>query len=105
MRRSAWAGRIPLSVYATSLRKSYADVLVRNALDSYIIVNANPEIDPIEVAAAADALNGTVVVDASTLFLADVVFGDLRELRSRFERLLLPDPQRDDILTARGPCR
>jgi nucleoside phosphorylase len=105
MRRSAWAGRIPLSVYATSLRKSYADALVRNALDSYIIVNANPEIDPIEVAAAADALNGTVVVDASTLFLADVAFGDLRELRSRFERLLLPDPQRDDILTARGPLQ
>ena len=56
MRRSAWAGRIPLSVYATSLRKSYADALVRNALDAYIILNGNPEIDLMETAAATDAL-------------------------------------------------
>lgn len=103
MRRSAWVGRIPLSVYATSLRKGYADALVRNALDSYIILNANPEIDPIETAAAMDALDATVVVDTSTLFLAATAFGDLAELRSRFERLLLPDPLRDDILAARGP--
>jgi nucleoside phosphorylase len=103
MRRAAWSGRIPLSFYATSLRKSYADALVRDALESYIILNPDPQIAPIEVAAAADALNGAVVVDASALFLADTAFGDLRELRSRFERLLLPAPQRDDILAARGP--
>jgi nucleoside phosphorylase len=103
MRRAAWAGRIPLSVYATSLRKSYADALVRDALESYVILSADTQIAPIEVAAAADALNGPVVVDASTLFLAEFAFGDLRELRSRFERLLLPAPQRDDILAARGP--
>ena len=103
MRRAAWAGRIPLSVYATSLRKSYADALVRDALESYIILSADTQIAPIEVAAATDALNGPVVVDTSTLFLADSAFGDLRELRSRFERLLLPAPQRDDVLAARGP--
>jgi nucleoside phosphorylase len=105
MRRSAWAGQIPMSVYATSLRKSYADALVRNALGTYVIVNANPEIDLVETAAAADALNGTVVVDTSTLYLAGIVLGDLVELRSRFERLLIPDPQRDDILAARGPLQ
>lgn len=105
MRRSAWAGRIPLSVYASSLRKSYADALIRNALDTYIILNGNPDIDLMETAAATDALNACIVVDTSTLFLAGTSFGDLGELRSRFERLLLPDPQRDDILAARGPLQ
>jgi nucleoside phosphorylase len=105
MRRAAWAGQVPLSVYATSLRKSYADALVRNALDCYVIEHPDPQIALAETAAATDALNNTVVVDTSTLFLADTAFGDLRDLRSRFDRLLLPAPQRDDVLAARGPLQ
>jgi hypothetical protein len=43
-----------------------------------------------------------VVVDTSALFLAPVTLGPATELRVHFERLLVPAPQRDDILQARA---
>jgi len=100
--RAAWAGQIPLSVYTTSVRRSYAEALIKDALGCYVIAHPDPQITVAETAVAVDARNGTVVVDTSTLFLADSAFGDLAELRSQFDRLLLSASQRDDILAAQA---
>lgn len=101
-RREAWAGKIPLSVFAAIVRRSYSEALIKNAAACYMIAQADPEVTSREVAAAASALNGTVVVDTSSLFLAHVAFGDVARLRSHFDRFLLGGPQRDDILAARS---
>jgi hypothetical protein len=66
-----------------------------------VIRHPDDRISAQEADAARRALNGTVVLDTSALFLAPVTLGHATELRAHFERLLVAAPQRDDILQAR----
>ena len=101
MRRAAWAGQVPISVVTTSVHRSYAEGLIKDALSCYPMLSGDPQVVLAEIAEAQERLNQAVVIDTSTLFLADAAFGDCGELRSRFERWVLSDAQRDDVLAAR----
>lgn len=101
MQRRAMAGQIPISVCISAFQRNYADALIRNSVGCYVIRHSDDRISAQETDAARDALDGTVVVDTSALFLAPVALGHATELRAHFERLLVAAPQRDDILQAR----
>jgi len=102
MRRRAMVGQIPISVVTSMLQRSYAEALVCNAIGCYVISSSDDRIIAEEMEAARHALDGTVVIDTTALFLAPVVLGGITELKARFERLLVAAPQRDDILAARA---
>ena len=102
MRLSAVAGQIPISVCTAALQRSYADSLIRDAFGCYVIRNSDPRVTAGEIEAARRAIDSTVVVDTSALFLAPVTLGAAKELRARFERILVAALQRDDILITRA---
>ena len=101
MQRSAIAGQIPISVCISAFGRNYAEALIRNTVGCYVIRYPDDRICAQEADAARRALDGTVVVDTSALFIAPVALGHATELRAHFERLLVAAPQRDDILQAR----
>jgi nucleoside phosphorylase len=101
MRRGAIVGQIPISVYTSGLQRSYAEGLIRNAVGCYVLQGTDDLVTAEEIEAARRALDGSVVVDTSALFLAEAVFGSTAELKSRFEHLLVTAPQRDDIVATR----
>ena len=102
MRRRVYVGQVPLSTYAAAAQRSYAQGLAQNAAGCYVIQSVDAEINTREIAAAIAALDETVVIDTSSLFFSELVFGDRSALRRRFDRLVLPAPLRDDILAARA---
>jgi hypothetical protein len=102
MQRSAITGQIPISVCISAFGRNYAEALIRNTVGCYVIRHPDDRISAQEADAARRALDGTVVLDTSALFLAPVTLGHATELRAHFERLLVAAPQRDDILQARA---
>lgn len=102
MQRGAIAGQIPISVCISAFGRNYAEALIRNTVGCYVIRHPDDRISAQEADAARQALDGTVVLDTSALFLAPVTLGHATELRAHFERLLVAAPQRDDILQARA---
>jgi hypothetical protein len=102
MRRRVYVGQVPLGTYAAAAQRSYAQGLAQNAAGCYVIQSVDAEINTREIAAAKAALDETVVIDTSSLFFAELVFGDRSAIRRRFDRLVLPAPLRDDILAARA---
>jgi hypothetical protein len=102
LHREVIAGRIPVSVYASVFGRDYAETLIRSTAGCYVIQYPDDRIFDQETDAARRALDGTVVVDISALFLAPVVLGESTELGVHFERLLVTASQRDDILQARS---
>ena len=102
MRRRAMIGQIPISVVTSLFQRSYAEALVCSAVGCYVIRNSDDRVTAEEIEAARHALDSTVAIDTSALFLAPIVLGGTTELRVRFERLLIAAPQRDDILAARA---
>jgi hypothetical protein len=101
LRRRALVGQLPIGVYAASLRRNYAEGLVRNAVGCYVIRGVDDRIRADEIEAARDSLDRAVVVDTSALFLSEATLGGASELRAHFERLIAASPQRDEILTAK----
>jgi len=102
MQRSAVAGQLPISVCISAFGRNYAEALIRNTVGCYVIRHPDDRVSAQEADAARGALDGTVVVDTSALFIAPVALGHATELRAHFERLLVAAPQRDDILKARA---
>ncbi len=102
VRKGVFVGQVPLASYAAVAQRSYAQALVQNAVGVYLIESPLEANTAIEVAAARAAIDREVVVDTSTLFLAEKVLGNLSELARRFEHLVLPAPLRDDVLSARA---
>jgi len=101
MQRAAIAGQIPISACVTALGHNYADALIRNTVGCYVIRNPDENLCAQEIDAARRALDTTVVVDTSALFLSPVTLEPATQLRAHFEQLLIAAPQRDDILQAR----
>ena len=101
MQRAAIAGQIPISVSVTAFGHNYADALIRNTVGCYVIRNPEENICAQEIDAARRALDATVVVDTSALFISPVTLEPATQLRAHFEQLLVAAPQRDDILQAR----
>ncbi|MFF7476954.1 hypothetical protein [Streptomyces sp. NPDC008092] len=101
MRRDAFAGKLPISVYAGAFAHNYADALIRKSTGCYILRSWDESVHAQEVEAARRARNTAVVVDTSALYLSPVTLGDAVRLREHFEQLLIAAPQRDDILQAR----
>jgi nucleoside phosphorylase len=102
LRRRAWVGQIPISVCTSVINRSYAEALICNSIGCYVLRSPDERITAEEVEAARQSLDGTVVVDTSSLVLSAVVLGTVTHLRSHFERLLVTAPQRDDILATRA---
>jgi nucleoside phosphorylase len=100
MQRRAMIGQIPVSSCVSAFGRNYAEALICNKVGCYVIRYPDDHIAAQEIDAARQALNGTVVVDTSALFLAPVILGSATELQTHFERLLVAAPQRDDILQA-----
>ena len=101
VQRAAIAGQIPISASVSGLGHNYADALIRNTVGCYVIRNPDKNICALEIDAARRALDATVVVDTSALFLSPVTLEPATQLRAYFEQLLVAAPQRDDILQAR----
>lgn len=101
LHRQAFTGQLPISACVTALGRNYAEALIRNTFGCYVIMYADDDVYAQETDAAKRALDGTVVVDTSALFLSSITLGHVTELRAHFERLLVAAPQRDDILQAR----
>jgi hypothetical protein len=70
MYRAAIVGQIPISALVTGLGHHYADSLIRNTVDCYVIRNSDERINLREIEAARNALDSAVVVDTSALFLS-----------------------------------
>jgi nucleoside phosphorylase/tetratricopeptide (TPR) repeat protein len=100
MQRQVISGQIPLSVCISAFGRNYAEALICDKVGCYVIRYPDDRVFAQEAEAARKALNGTVVVDTSSLFLAPVILGSATELREHFEQLLVAAPQRDDILQA-----
>jgi hypothetical protein len=66
-----------------------------------VIRNPDENICAQEIDAARRALDTTVVVDTSALFLSPVTLEPATQLRAHFEQLLVAASQRDDILQTR----
>lgn len=101
LRMRAFLGQIPISVCTAAINKSYAETLVCNSVGCYVLRNPDDHVNSAEVEAARKALDKTIVVDTSALFLSPVVLGESTQLRAHFERLLSTASQRDDILLSR----
>lgn len=102
LQRRAIAGQIPISVCISAFGRNYAEALIRNTVGCYVIRHPDDCISAQEANAARSAIDGTVVLDTSALFLAPIVLGHVTELRAHFEQLLLAASQRDDILQGRA---
>ncbi|WP_066945120.1 5'-methylthioadenosine/S-adenosylhomocysteine nucleosidase [Streptomyces lushanensis] len=102
MQRAAVAGQIPIGACAGALGRSHADMLIHNAIGCYVIRDPNEDICALEIAAARRALNTSVVVDTSALFVSPIALEPTTQLTAHFEQLLVAAPQRDDILQARS---
>ena len=98
MQRAAIAGQIPISVCVSAFGHNYAEALIRNTVGCYVIPQSRRPHLRAGGRRRRRALDGTVVVDTSALFIAPVTLGPATELRAHFERLLVAAPQRDDIL-------
>ena len=101
MRRGVAAGQIPLSCYTTSLQRSYAEGLIRNAAGCYVIRAAADAINDTEIQVAKESLDGSVVIDTSALYLSEAVLGSMTKLAERFDHVFIATPQRDDIVASR----
>jgi hypothetical protein len=101
MRRGVAAGQIPLSCYTTSLQRSYAEGLIRNAAGCYVIRAADDAINDTEIQVAKESLDGSVVIDTSALYLSEAVLGSMTKLAERFDHVFIATPQRDDIVASR----
>ena len=105
LRRQALSGQIPMSVFTSSLRRSYAEGLIRGAVGCYVIQGTDVQVSVEEVEVARRSLNESVVVDTSALYLSRKVFEKSNEVLSRFENLIMTSSQRDDVLSARASLR
>jgi hypothetical protein len=101
MQRRVLTGQLPLSACVSAFQRSYAEALITNGVGCYVICHPDDRVFAQEVDAARQAIDGTVVVDTSALFLGSVTLGSATELPVHFDRLLVAVPQRDDILQAR----
>ena len=101
MYRAAVVGQIPIGALLTGLGHHYADGLIRNTVGCYVVRNPDEGISTQEIDAARRALNTTVVVDTSALFLSSIALEPNTQLRMHFEQLFIAASQRDDILQTR----
>ncbi|MEY9855074.1 nucleoside phosphorylase/tetratricopeptide (TPR) repeat protein/DNA-binding transcriptional ArsR family regulator [Catenulispora sp. GAS73] len=102
MRRRAYIGGMPISVFAAAFGKNYAEALIRNAVGCYVVRYPDDHLDAQEIEAARRAVDKAVVVDTSALFLSPLTLEPATRLSAHFERLLVAAPQRDDIVQARA---
>jgi len=101
MYRAAVIGQMPVGALLTGLGHNYADGLIRNTVGCYVVRNPDEGISAQEIDAARQALDTTVVVDTSALFLSSISLEPNTQLRVHFEQLFISASQRDDILQTR----
>ena len=99
-RQASW-GLLPYGVLAASVNRSYADALVRRAAHCYVIQHADQDSIDRETEAARRSLDGSIVIDTSSLFMSEFTMGTFSAVMAHFERLIVSTAMRDDILGAR----
>lgn len=97
-------GRLPLGFVAAAAGRSTAFAVVARAAGVHMAVSDVEEEHDAEVEAAATALAGAVVVDASSLYLTQLLPAQTR-LAGHFTELRTPEATRQDILRALAEAR
>ena len=94
-------GKLPLGALAVAASRPYAAMLIEQSCGMQYAVTADSAAFQQEVKTAQQAINGEVVIEASTLALATLLPGRWPSLRSAFSTVRLPRPALVDIDQAR----
>jgi len=94
-------GMFPVGMLAIAARKPYTEALLHRAPGFLPAFPAAPALVDQERHLATDALEGTVIVEPSALYLAGLVPDRWPDLLAAFAHLQLPDASLGDILAAR----
>jgi hypothetical protein len=101
IRRHVAQGEYPLGMLAMAARKPYAEALLRRAPGFLLAHPADLTLAEHERQLAAQALDGTVVIEPSSLHLASLIPDRWPDLLAAFAHVQIPDASLRDILTAR----
>lgn len=99
LQEMAQAARVPVGLLATGRGRSYALGLVQQGFGALLAAAPDDSEHDAEVMVAASAMNGSVVVDLSSLLLTSQM-RDGSSLRGRFARLAIAAAARRDVLRA-----
>jgi tetratricopeptide (TPR) repeat protein len=99
------AGKLPLGALAAAANRPYAAMLIENATGALNAITADRAVFAEEVSAAKEAINGEVVVEASTLAVLTLLPERSTGLRSAFSVVRLPRAALVDIDGAFGDVR
>ncbi|GAA4584827.1 hypothetical protein GCM10023194_25720 [Planotetraspora phitsanulokensis] len=100
VRDHVMAGVVPVGVLASQVNQPYALALLQRAGGCTPAAETDPERFDNEVACVGSALDGVVVIDASTLLVATMTVAGFADLRARFASVQLPAACHDDIVMA-----
>ena len=96
---------LPYGILSAHAGKPYAAALLHRAAGCLPIRPADDRFAEIECAAARESLNGSVVVDASTLVVASYLEQLWPRFYGAFARVIMPLPARTDIVHAADEIR
>jgi hypothetical protein len=94
-----WVGRLPACILPAAIHRSYAEFLIKGALDCFIAVEHDDEPAGRRAAAAAVA-TGSAVIDTSAVVVGPKVGTQLTALTAEFDQVFLPELLRRDIENA-----
>jgi tetratricopeptide (TPR) repeat protein len=94
-------GEYPVGMLAIAARKPYAEALLRRGPGFLLAHPADPALAEHERQVATDALDGTVVIESSSLHLASLIPDRWPDLRAAFAHVQMPDASVQDIAAAR----
>lgn len=101
IRRHVAQGEYPVGMLAMAARKPYAEALARRGPGFLLAHPADPALAGHELQLAAEALDGTVMIEPSALHLASLIPDRWPDLRAAFAHVQVPDASLHDILIAR----
>jgi tetratricopeptide (TPR) repeat protein len=99
------AGKLPLGALAAAAARPYATMLIEQSGGALHAVTTDQEAFAGELAAAKEAINGEVVVEASTLTVITLLPERSPVLESAFSAIRLPRPALVDLDVAFGDLR
>ena len=101
IRRHVIQGSFPVGMLATAAGKTYTEALLHRAPGFLPAYPVDPNLAGHERQRATDALESTVVVEPSALYLASLIPQRWPDLLAAFAHVQIPDASLHDILTAR----
>jgi tetratricopeptide (TPR) repeat protein len=100
IRRHVVQGSFPVGMLAMAAGKTYTEALLHRAPGFLPAYPVDPTLAGQEQQLATDALDGTVIVEPSALYLASLIPEQWPHLLAAFAHVQIPDGSLRDILTA-----